>query len=70
MGTPSDLKADLATSYLLTSDDGFGRQFTAYVDLGATLPDISAKPGVFIRIPLDGDGRDVHDLSIGLSFGF
>jgi hypothetical protein len=31
---------------------------------------MSGRPGVFIRPPLDGDGRRVHDLSIGLSAAF
>jgi hypothetical protein len=66
----AELGADLATSYMVTSDDGFGEQFTAYLALGATLVESSGAPGVFIRIPLDGDGRRVHDLSIGLSVRF
>jgi hypothetical protein len=66
----AEFRADLATSYMVTSDDGFGEQFTAYLDLGATLTEMSGRPGVFIRPPLDGDGRRVHDLSIGLSAAF
>jgi hypothetical protein len=66
----AEFEADLATSYMITSDDGFGQQFTAYLDLGATLTDTSGRPGLFIRIPLDGDGRQVHDLSLGVSAAF
>lgn len=63
------LRADLATSYYV-SDDGFGRQFTAYLNLGATLSEASGHPGLFIRVPLDRDARDVLDLSVGLSARF
>ena len=66
----AELRADVATSYMITSDDGFGDQFTAYLDLGASFAAVVGQPGLFIRIPLDGDGRRVHDLSIGMSFGF
>lgn len=64
------LRADLETSYAVNNDDGFGRQFTAYLDLGAGLPHLSGSPGLFIRVPLDGDARRVLDLSIGISARF
>jgi hypothetical protein len=64
------LKADLATSYMVTSDDGFGSQFSAYLDLGAALVETPARPGLFLRIPLDGESRDLHDLSMGVEVGF
>jgi hypothetical protein len=66
----AELEADLTFSYLITSDDGFGRQSTAYLDLGASLTEEPGRPGVFFRIPLDGDSRDVLDLSIGVSARF
>lgn len=66
----SELRADLSTSYYVNGDDGFGQQFTAYMNLGATLSEASGAPGVFIRVPLDGDARDVLDLSIGLRMQF
>lgn len=66
----AELRADLGTSYSVTDDDGFGRQFTSYLTLGAGLPEVSGHPGMFIRIPLDGDARQVLDLSIGLSARF
>jgi hypothetical protein len=55
---------------MVTSDDGFGDQFTAYLDLGVSLTGVSAQPGLFLRVPLDGDGRQVHDLSLGVSVRF
>jgi len=61
------LRADLSSSYLLNSDDGFGRQFTAYFVLGAELSDILAKPGLFVRVPLDGEARRFLDFAVGLS---
>jgi hypothetical protein len=64
------LRAEVATSYMVTSDDGFGDQFTAYLDLGVSLTGVSAQPGLFLRVPLDGDGRQVHDLSLGVSVRF
>jgi hypothetical protein len=62
--------ADLGTSYAVNDDDGFGEQFTAYLTLGAALSEASGHPGLFVRIPLDGDARSVLDLSIGLSAQF
>lgn len=63
----AELRVDLTTSYDLTGDDGFGQQFSAYVGLGAQLSDVSGRPGLFIRLPLDADAREVLDLSIGFS---
>jgi len=63
-------RADLGTSYSITDDDGFGRQFTSYLTLGAGLPEASGQPGLFIRVPLERDARQVLDLSIGLSARF
>lgn len=66
----AEVRADLTTSYYVNGDDGFGEQFVAYLNLGAALPESSGHPGLFIRIPLDGDARDALDLSIGLSARF
>jgi len=66
----AELRGDLATSYIVNSDDGFGQQFTAYLDLGAALTGTSGRPGAFIRIPLDGDAREALDVSIGLMARF
>lgn len=60
-----DFRGDLATSYFLNSDDGFGQQFTAYLDLGVDLVEQSGRPGFFLRLPLDGDTRELLDLSVG-----
>lgn len=65
-----DLRGDLATSYFLNSDDGFGEQFTAYLDLGVDLVERSGRPGFFVRIPLDGDTRDLLNLSVGARVRF
>lgn len=66
----AELSAELATSYMVTSDDGFGEQFTAYLDLGAALVQSARRPMIFLRVPLDGDGRQIHDLSVGFAIGF
>ena len=66
----AELRADVATSYAVNSDDGFGQQFTAYLDLGAAFAEASGRPGVFLRIPLDGDAREALNLSIGLMARF
>ncbi len=66
----AELRADLGTSYAVNDDDGFEEQFTAYLDLGATMLEAGGRPGFFIRIPLDGDARGVLDFSIGISARF
>jgi hypothetical protein len=64
------LRADLGTSYNVTSDDGFGQQFTAYLDLGVELPESSRQPMIFLRLPLDGEARQVLDFSLGWRMRF
>ena len=66
----AELRADLGISYDVTNDDGFGEQVTSYVDLGAALTEASGRPGLFLRIPLDGDARDAMDFSIGFRVQF
>lgn len=66
----AELRADLATSYYVNGDDGFGQQFMAYLNLGAALPEVSGHPGLFVRVPIDGDARDLLDFSIGLTARF
>lgn len=65
-----ELMTELATTYMITNDDGFDEQTTAYLDLGVRAPSTRMRPGVFARIPLDSDTRAVHQGSIGLSLGF
>ena len=65
-----ELRADVDASYLVTSDDGFGRQFTSYMALGAQLTDSPRQPMIFIRVPLDGDAREILDLSVGMALRF
>jgi hypothetical protein len=65
-----EVRADLDTSYNVTSDDGFGQQFTSYLTLGAGLTQSSGRPLVFLRLPLDGDAREVLDLSVGMAVLF
>lgn len=60
-----DFRGDLSTSYFLNSDDGFGQQFTAYLDLGVDLLETSGRPGFYLRVPLDGDTRELLNLSLG-----
>lgn len=66
----AELRADLETSYLVNDDHGFGERFIAYLNLGAALSGAGGHPGLFIRIPLDADARDVLDFSIGLTARF
>lgn len=66
----AELRTELATTYMLTNDDGFAEQTTAYLDLGLTLSQVRFRPGVFVRVPLDGDTREFHQASVGLSLGF
>lgn len=66
----AELRADLGTSYAVNDDDGFGEQLTAYLDLGWNMREVSGQPGLFLRVPLDGDARQVLDFSIGVSARF
>lgn len=64
------LRADLSTSYILSDDEGFGREFTAYLLLGSELPEVLGSPGLFVRLPLDGEARRYLDFAVGLSARF
>lgn len=62
----AEIRADLAGTYAVTSDDGFREQSTLFLNLGADLPETGGNPGVFVRLPLYGVVEDLHELSIGL----
>lgn len=66
----AELRADLSSSFLLNDDEDFGRHFTAYFTLGAEYSEIPASPGLFIRVPLDGEARRYLDFAAGLSARF
>lgn len=61
------LRGDLATSYVINGDDGFGDQVTGYLAIEGRLDDRAGQPALFVRLPLFGDARDALDLSIGIS---
>ncbi|MGE0157782.1 MAG: hypothetical protein AB7T31_00145 [Gemmatimonadales bacterium] len=62
----AEVRADLATSYFINGDDGFERQFAAYLDARAGLTALPGRPGVIVHLPLDSEARDALDLSIGV----
>lgn len=66
----AEFRADLGSTYLVNSDDGFGSQFTAHLSLQAALTEGTGRPGLFVRVPLDGDSRDLLDLSVGVRVQF
>lgn len=66
----TELRVDLNVSYDVTGDDGFGEQFTSYIDLGVALQQAAKGSTLFLRVPLDGDARDVLDLSVGWRIRF
>lgn len=66
----TELRADLNVSYDVTGDDGFGQQFTSYLDLGVALQRTPEGSTLFLRVPLDGDARDALDLSVGWRLQF
>lgn len=66
----TELRADLNVSYDVTGDDGFGQQFTSYLDLGVALQQAAEGSTLFLRVPLDGDARDALDLSVGWRLQF
>ena len=66
----AELRADLNVSYDVTGDDGFGQQFTSYLDLGVALQQAAEGSTLFLRVPLDGDARDALDFSLGWRLRF
>jgi hypothetical protein len=62
----AELRADVLGSYLANGQGSFAELSTAYLDVGAALPDFFGHPGVFVRIPLDADARDAIDFSAGV----
>jgi hypothetical protein len=63
----AELRGDVLSSYFINSDDGFDRQFKMYLEARAALPEAPGGLGVVLRLPLDGQARDVLDFSVGLS---
>jgi len=62
----AEIRADVLGSYLSNGRGTFAELSTAYLDLGASLPDLFGRPGVFVRLPLDTDARDAIDFSVGV----
>jgi hypothetical protein len=66
----AELRAEVLASYLSNGQGTFAELSTAYLDVGAGLPDTFGHPGIFVRLPLDTDARDAIDLSVGVHAQF
>ena len=62
----ADVGAGLSVSHLTLGDRGIGARFAAYLDLTADLTARSGMPGVFVRLPISREARNLLRYSIGL----